>query len=184
MTDQAFDAHPFVGLEFAYVIEGAVQLSRQRSIICQCGRTKQLSQVEGTLTKLRDALRKRDIASAIGKSYGGRIAILPAQATAKEFSTLVLFGSSEPGWSRAVAIPIVSTAKSPITTTLHGPKKLRWTCRRMSGCQHLAIALSRCMNLPARHVTSYAGDIRSRYSKPGDFGAARRHSSGLRLRLR
>jgi len=27
MTDQAFEAHPFVGLEFAYVIEGAAQLS-------------------------------------------------------------------------------------------------------------------------------------------------------------
>ena len=37
--------------------------------------------------------------------------------------------------------------------------------------QHLAITLSRCLNLPARYVTGYIGDIRMPYSGPGDFSA-------------
>jgi transglutaminase-like putative cysteine protease len=37
--------------------------------------------------------------------------------------------------------------------------------------QHLAITLSRCMNLPARYVTGYIGDIRLPYSGVGDFSA-------------
>ena len=37
--------------------------------------------------------------------------------------------------------------------------------------QHLAIALSRCMNIPARYVTGYIGDIRMPYSGLGDFSA-------------
>ncbi len=37
--------------------------------------------------------------------------------------------------------------------------------------QHLAITLSRCMNLPARYVTGYIGDIRVPASGPGDFSA-------------
>ena len=45
---------------------------------------------------------------------------------------------------------------------------------RMGVCrdfQHLAITLSRCMNIPARYVTGYLGDIRHPYSGPGDFSA-------------
>ncbi len=37
--------------------------------------------------------------------------------------------------------------------------------------QHLAVTLSRCMNIPARYVTGYIGDIRTPYSGPGDFSA-------------
>ena len=37
--------------------------------------------------------------------------------------------------------------------------------------QHLAVTLSRCMNLPARYVTGYLGDIRLPYSGLGDFSA-------------
>jgi transglutaminase-like putative cysteine protease len=37
--------------------------------------------------------------------------------------------------------------------------------------QHLAITLSRCMNIPARYVTGYIGDIRVPYSGAGDFSA-------------
>jgi transglutaminase-like putative cysteine protease len=37
--------------------------------------------------------------------------------------------------------------------------------------QHLAVTLSRCMNIPARYVTGYIGDIRVPYSGPGDFSA-------------
>ncbi len=37
--------------------------------------------------------------------------------------------------------------------------------------QHLAVTLSRCMNLPARYVTGYIGDIRVPASGPGDFSA-------------
>jgi len=37
--------------------------------------------------------------------------------------------------------------------------------------QHLAIALSRSQNIPARYVTGYLGDIRAPYSGAGDFSA-------------
>jgi transglutaminase-like putative cysteine protease len=37
--------------------------------------------------------------------------------------------------------------------------------------QHLAVTLSRCMNIPARYVTGFIGDIRVPYSGPGDFSA-------------
>ena len=37
--------------------------------------------------------------------------------------------------------------------------------------QHLAVTLTRCMNIPARYVTGYIGDIRIPYSGPGDFSA-------------
>jgi transglutaminase-like putative cysteine protease len=37
--------------------------------------------------------------------------------------------------------------------------------------QHLAITLTRCMNIPARYVTGHIGDIRIPYSGPGDFSA-------------
>lgn len=37
--------------------------------------------------------------------------------------------------------------------------------------QHLAVTLSRAMNLPARYVTGYLGDIRIPYGGAGDFSA-------------
>ncbi len=37
--------------------------------------------------------------------------------------------------------------------------------------QHLAITLTRCMNIPARYVTGHIGDIRIPYSGVGDFSA-------------
>jgi transglutaminase-like putative cysteine protease len=37
--------------------------------------------------------------------------------------------------------------------------------------QHLAITLTRAMNIPARYVTGYLGDIRVPYAGPGDFSA-------------
>ena len=37
--------------------------------------------------------------------------------------------------------------------------------------QHLAVTLTRAMNIPARYVTGYLGDIRIPFSGPGDFSA-------------
>jgi transglutaminase-like putative cysteine protease len=37
--------------------------------------------------------------------------------------------------------------------------------------QHLAVTLTRCMNIPARYVTGFIGDIRIPFSGPGDFSA-------------
>jgi transglutaminase-like putative cysteine protease len=37
--------------------------------------------------------------------------------------------------------------------------------------QHLAVTLTRCMNIPARYVTGQIGDIRIPFSGPGDFSA-------------
>jgi transglutaminase-like putative cysteine protease len=37
--------------------------------------------------------------------------------------------------------------------------------------QHLAITLTRAMNIPARYATGHLGDIRSPYSSAGDYSA-------------
>ena len=37
--------------------------------------------------------------------------------------------------------------------------------------QHLAVTLSRAMNIPARYATGYLGDIRLPYAGAGDFSA-------------
>ena len=37
--------------------------------------------------------------------------------------------------------------------------------------QHLAVTLTRAMNIPARYVTGYLGDIRVPFGGPGDFSA-------------
>ena len=87
-----------------------------------------------------------------------------------------LFGSVAPGWARAVAIRdwvhetvtfnynAARSTKSAMDV-FHDPIGV---CRDF---QHLAITLTRCMNIPARYVTGYIGDIRTPYSGPGDFSA-------------
>jgi transglutaminase-like putative cysteine protease len=87
-----------------------------------------------------------------------------------------LFGSIEPGWSRAVAIRDWVHDKVAFNYNAARPTKSAMDVftERVGVCrdfQHLAITLSRCMNLPARYVTGYIGDIRSPYSGPGDFSA-------------
>jgi transglutaminase-like putative cysteine protease len=81
-----------------------------------------------------------------------------------------------PGWTRASAIrdwvheKVAFNYKSARTTKT----AMDVFVERIGVCrdyQHLAIALSRCQNIPARYVTGYLGDIRWPYSGPGDFSA-------------
>ncbi len=86
------------------------------------------------------------------------------------------FGSFAPGWERAAAIrdwvhdKVIfnyKTARST-KTAMDVFTERAGVCRDF---QHLAITLTRCMNIPARYVTGYLGDIRLPYGGPGDFSA-------------
>jgi len=87
-----------------------------------------------------------------------------------------LFGSITPGWTRAAAIRDWVHNKVTFDYTTARPTKTAVDIfmERVGVCrdyQHLAIALSRCQNIPARYATGYLGDIRAPYSGPGDFSA-------------
>jgi transglutaminase-like putative cysteine protease len=87
-----------------------------------------------------------------------------------------LFGHTTPGWSRAVAIrdwvhervAFNYNAARPTKTSMDVFTERVGVCRDF---QHLAVTLTRCMNIPARYVTGYIGDIRRPSSGLGDFSA-------------
>ena len=87
-----------------------------------------------------------------------------------------LFGTVAAGWARATAIrdwvhdkvTFNYNAARPTKTAMDVFTERVGVCRDF---QHLAMTLTRCQNIPARYVTGYIGDIRTRYSGPGDFSA-------------
>jgi transglutaminase-like putative cysteine protease len=87
-----------------------------------------------------------------------------------------LFGSIPAGWERATAIRdwvhekviFNYNAARPTKTAMDVFTERVGVCRDF---QHLAIALSRCQNIPARYVTGHIGDIRRPSSGAGDFSA-------------
>jgi transglutaminase-like putative cysteine protease len=87
-----------------------------------------------------------------------------------------MFGHTSPGWARAVWIRdwvhnhvrFDYNAARPSKTALDVFTERVGVCRDY---QHLAITMTRAMNIPARYVTGYLGDIRSPYSGAGDFSA-------------
>lgn len=87
-----------------------------------------------------------------------------------------LFGFTTPGWARAIFIRdwvhnhVRFDYKSarPTKTALDVFTERVGVCRDF---QHLAITLTRAMNIPARYVTGYVGDIRVPFGGPGDFSA-------------
>ena len=87
-----------------------------------------------------------------------------------------LFGSTPEGWHRALTIRdwvhdhvhFDYKAARPTKTAMDVFTERIGVCRDF---QHLAITLSRAMNIPARYVTGYLGDIRVPYGGPGDFSA-------------
>jgi transglutaminase-like putative cysteine protease len=86
------------------------------------------------------------------------------------------FGSTKPGWERAIAIRDWVNEKVTFNYNAARPTKTSVDVfiERIGVCrdfQHLAITLTRCMNIPARYVTGYIGDIRQPFSGPGDFSA-------------
>jgi len=87
-----------------------------------------------------------------------------------------LFGHLYPGWGRAVWIRdwvhnhvrFDYMSARPTKTALDVFTERVGVCRDF---QHLAITLTRAMNIPARYVTGYLGDIRRPNSGEGDFSA-------------
>jgi transglutaminase-like putative cysteine protease len=75
-----------------------------------------------------------------------------------------LFGHTEPGWARVQAIVDWTHQRltydyrraRPTRTARQGHEEETGVCRDYA---HLAIALCRCMNIPARYCTGYLGDI-------------------------
>jgi transglutaminase-like putative cysteine protease len=88
-----------------------------------------------------------------------------------------LFGGVAPGWGRVQAI--VDYVHERITFGYHNARKTRTAYEaheeRVGVCRdfaHLAVALCRCMNIPARYCTGYLGDIRVPASNSAmDFSA-------------
>jgi transglutaminase-like putative cysteine protease len=87
-----------------------------------------------------------------------------------------LFGHIPAGWARAAAIRDwvhwkvqfdYKSARSTKTAMDVFTERIG-VCRDF---QHLAITMTRCMNIPARYVTGQLGDIRHPYSGAGDFSA-------------
>ena len=87
-----------------------------------------------------------------------------------------LFAATAQGWQRAVTIRdwvhdhvrFDYSAARPTKAALDVFTERVGVCRDF---QHLAITFSRAMNIPARYVTGYLGDIRMPYGGRGDFSA-------------
>ncbi|WP_419804155.1 transglutaminase domain-containing protein [Terriglobus sp.] len=87
-----------------------------------------------------------------------------------------LFGYSLPGWPLATAIRDWVHGKvrfdymkaRSTKTAMDVYTEREGVCRDF---QHLAVTLTRAMNIPARYVTGYLGDIRLPFGGPGDFSA-------------
>jgi transglutaminase-like putative cysteine protease len=87
-----------------------------------------------------------------------------------------LFGHMGTGWALAASIRDWVNGKVTFNYQKARPTKTAMDVftERVGVCrdfQHLAITLTRCMNIPARYVTGYIGDIRIPYTGPGDFSA-------------
>jgi transglutaminase-like putative cysteine protease len=87
-----------------------------------------------------------------------------------------LFGGTTPGWARVQAI--CDFANQRIAFDYQNARSTRTAYEayeeRTGVCRdyaHLAIALCRCMNIPARYVNGYLGDIGVPVRDPMDFSA-------------
>lgn len=99
--------------------------------------------------------------------------LLPRYCQVDQFGAIAqdLFGSIPPGWTRAVAVRDWVHKKVEFNYNAARPTKTAMDVftERIGVCrdfQHLAVTLSRCLNIPARYVTGYIGDIRRPYSGP------------------
>ena len=87
-----------------------------------------------------------------------------------------LFAHMGTGWALAAAIRDWVNSHVAFNYKTARPTKTAMDVftERIGVCrdfQHLAVTLSRCMNIPARYVTGQLGDIRIPYSGAGDFSA-------------
>ena len=74
------------------------------------------------------------------------------------------FGGVAPGWARVQAIATYTHERIRFDYLQARPTKSAWDAHeeRVGVCRdyaHLAIALCRCMNIPARYCTGYMGDM-------------------------
>jgi transglutaminase-like putative cysteine protease len=87
-----------------------------------------------------------------------------------------LFGGTKPGWPRVQAICDFANERIAFDyqnarssrTAYDAYEERTGVCRDFA---HLAIALCRCMNIPARYVNGYLGDIGVPVRDPMDFSA-------------
>lgn len=87
-----------------------------------------------------------------------------------------LFGHTAPGWGRVQAICDFANQRIAFDyqnarstrTAFEAYEEQTGVCRDYA---HLAIALCRCMNIPARYVNGYLGDIGVPVRDPMDFSA-------------
>jgi transglutaminase-like putative cysteine protease len=87
-----------------------------------------------------------------------------------------LFGGTTPGWARVQAICDFANQRIAFDyqnarstrTAYEAYEEQTGVCRDYA---HLAIALCRCMNIPARYVNGYLGDIGVPVRDPMDFSA-------------
>jgi transglutaminase-like putative cysteine protease len=87
-----------------------------------------------------------------------------------------LFGGTKPGWSRVQAICDFANERIAFNyqnarssrTAYDAYEEQTGVCRDFA---HLAITLCRCMNIPARYVNGYLGDIGVPVRDPMDFSA-------------
>jgi len=87
-----------------------------------------------------------------------------------------MFGHTSPGWARAIWIRdwVHNHVRFDYKTARPTKTALDVFTERVGVCrdfQHLAVTMTRAMNIPARYVTGYLGDVRSPYSGAGDFSA-------------
>ena len=88
-----------------------------------------------------------------------------------------LFGSAPTGWGRVQAICDFVHARITFGYHFARPDKSAWDGynERQGVCRdfaHLAVAMCRCMNIPARYCTGYLGDIGvPKSDAPMDFSA-------------
>jgi transglutaminase-like putative cysteine protease len=86
------------------------------------------------------------------------------------------FGDTAPGWARVEAV--CAFVHDHITFGYHHARPTRTARETLTEgvgvCRdyaHLAVALCRCLNIPARYVTGYLGDFREPPVLPMDFSA-------------
>jgi transglutaminase-like putative cysteine protease len=87
-----------------------------------------------------------------------------------------LFGGTPPGWARVQAVCDFVHDQIAFDYQSARPTKSAWEAfaERKGVCRdyaHLAIALCRCLNFPARYCTGYMGDIGVPRVDPMDFSA-------------
>ncbi len=87
-----------------------------------------------------------------------------------------LFGGYAPGWETAAAVRdwVHNKVTFNYSTARSSKTAMDVFTERVGVCrdfQHLAVTLTRCMNIPARYVTGWLGDIRTYYRGLGDFHA-------------